>query len=343
MEKAKKLPSGSWRARVYSHTTPDGKRHYESFIASTKEQANMMAASFENTKKRKATCDLTVKEAVNGYITAKTNVLSPSTIRSYKNMAEKYFDRFGNAKIKKLTSEDAQLFISDLTAKHSAKTVKNIYALFTASVGFYAPDITFKVSLPTTIKKTAAAPSNEQIMELMGLASDWMKNCIALSAFGSLRRGEIASLKYGDLKGNTLFIHSDMVMDENNKWIYKEIPKNQASVRYAKIPQTVVDLLGTGMPDEYIIKYNPNTISKMFIKLRQRVGIDVRFHDLRHYYASIGAALNIPDIYVADFAGWRHGSNVMKSVYQGNISSIADGYSKQMNDYFEDIIKKSMS
>ena len=302
-----------------------------------------MAASFENTKKRKATCDLTVKEAVDGYITAKTNVLSPSTIRTYRNMAEKYFDRFGSAKIKKLTSEDAQLFISDLTAKHSAKTVKNIYALFTASVGFYAPDITFKVSLPTAIKKTAAAPSNEQIMELMGLASDWMKNCIALSAFGSLRRGEIASLKYGDLKGNTLFIHSDMVMDENKKWIYKEIPKNQASVRYAKIPQTVADMLGTGKPDEYIIKYNPNTISKMFIKLRQRVGIDVRFHDLRHYYASIGAALNIPDIYMADFGGWRHGSNVMKSVYQGNISSIADGYSKQMNDYFEDIIKKSMS
>lgn len=302
-----------------------------------------MAASFENTKKRKATCDLTVKEAVDGYITAKTNVLSPSTIRTYRNMAEKYFDRFGNAKIKKLTSEDAQLFISDLTAKHSAKTVKNIYALFTASVGFYAPDITFKVSLPTVIKKTAAAPSNEQIMELIGLASNWMKNCIALSAFGSLRRGEIASLKYGDLKGNTLFIHSDMVMDENKKWIYKEIPKNQASVRYAKIPQTVVDMLGTGKPDEYIIKYNPNTISKMFIKLRQRVGIDVRFHDLRHYYASIGAALNIPDIYMADFGGWRHGSNVMKSVYQGNISSIADGYSKQMNDYFEDIIKKCMS
>ena len=343
MEKAKKLPSGSWRARVYSHTTPDGKRHYESFIASTKEQANMMAASFENTKKRKATCDLTVKEAVDGYITAKTNVLSPSTIRTYRNMAEKYFDRFGSAKIKKLTSEDAQLFISDLTAKHSAKTVKNIYALFTASVGFYAPDIKFKVSLPTAIKKTAAAPSNEQIMELMGLASDWMKNCIALSAFGSLRRGEIASLKYGDLKGNTIYIHSDMVMDENKKWIYKEIPKNQASVRYAKIPQTVADMLGTGKPDEYIIKYNPNTISKMFIKLRQRVGIDVRFHDLRHYYASIGAALNIPDIYMADFGGWRHGSNVMKSVYQGNISSIADGYSKQMNDYFEDIIKKSMS
>ena len=36
MAKAKKLPSGNWRVRVYSHTTPDGQKKYESFTASTK-------------------------------------------------------------------------------------------------------------------------------------------------------------------------------------------------------------------------------------------------------------------------------------------------------------------
>lgn len=343
MAKAKKLPSGSWRVRVYSHTTPDGKKHYESFTAGTKQEAEMMASRYANSKDRITTSGLKVSEAIDGYITAKTNVLSPSTIRAYRNMQQKYYGRIGNALIKKLSSEDAQLFISQLAAEYSAKTVKNAYALLTAAVGFYAPDISFRVSLPTAIKKTAAAPSSEQIMALYDLASDWMKQCIALAAFGSLRRGEIASLKYGDLNGNTLFIHSDMIMDENNKWVYKEMPKNQASVRYAKLPKKVIDLLGTGMPDEYIIKYNPNTISKMFIKLRERVGVDVRFHDLRHYYASIGAALNIPDIYMADFGGWRHDSSVMKSVYQGNISSIADGYSKQMTDYFNDLLDGSMT
>lgn len=338
MAKAKKLPSGSWRVQVYSHTTPDGKKHRESFTASTKEEAKLMAANFANSKKRKKTSDLTLKEAIDGYIAAKSGVLSPSTIRNYKNMAEKYFNNIGNLKIKKLTTEDAQTFISQMSATYSAKTVKNAYALFSASVGFYMPDYVFKVSLPTAIKKTQNAPEDADITVLFNLASDWLKCCIALAAFGGLRRGEIASLKYGDLKGNTLFVHSDMVMDDANKWVYKEMPKNQASVRYAKLPAEVVALLGSGRPDEYIIKYNPNTISKMFIKLRQRVGVNVRFHDLRHYYASIGAALNIPDVYIADFGGWRHDSSVLKSVYQGNISSIADGYYKQMEDHFKGVI-----
>lgn len=340
MAKAKKLPSGSWRVRVYSHTTPDGKKHYESFVSSTKQDAEMMAARFASSKRRTTTCDLTVAEAINGYITAKTNVLSPSTIRAYRNMEVKYYSTIASKKIKRLTSEDAQIFVSGLAVQYSAKTVKNAHALLTASVAFYAPDTILRVSLPTAIKKTATAPQSDEIMTLYNYASDWMKKCIALAAFGSLRRGEIASLKYADLKGDSIFIHSDMVMNEHNEWVYKEMPKNQSSVRIVKLPKQVVDLLGAGDPNEFIIKYNPNTISKMFIKLRNRLGIEVRFHDLRHYYASIGAALNIPDIYVADFGGWRHDSTVMKSVYQGNISSISDGYSKQMNDYFDGLLKR---
>ena len=341
MAKAKKLPSGNWRVRVYSHTSPDGRKHYESFTASTKQEAEMLAAKFANSKERKLSNDLTILEAINGYITAKTNVLSPSTVRSYRNMAQKYYDDIGRLRIKRLTSEEAQTFISQMAVKYSAKTVKNAYALLTASVAFYAPDLTLRVSLPTVIKKSQSAPENDDIVVLYNMASDWMKKCIALAAFGSLRRGEIASLKYGDLEGNTIFVHSDMVMDEHNKWVYKEIPKNQSSVRYVRLPDQVVSLLGTGVPDEFIIKYNPNTISKMFIKLRNRVGINVRFHDLRHYYASIGATLNIPDIYLADFGGWRHDSSVMKSVYQGNISSISEGYARQMSDYFGKLIERA--
>lgn len=51
MAKAKKLPSGNWRVRIYSHTDVQGKKHYESFTASTKQQAEMMGAKFANNVK----------------------------------------------------------------------------------------------------------------------------------------------------------------------------------------------------------------------------------------------------------------------------------------------------
>ena len=64
MAKAKKLPSGNWRCRVYSHTDYRGKKIYESFTASTKQQAEMLAAQFANQIDRKRVDDLTVKESV---------------------------------------------------------------------------------------------------------------------------------------------------------------------------------------------------------------------------------------------------------------------------------------
>ena len=85
MAKAKKLPSGQWNVTVYSHTE-GGKRHYASFTAQSKTEAEMKAAEFALHKKRKARCDLTVKEAIEGYIQAKDGVLSPATIRGYDKM-----------------------------------------------------------------------------------------------------------------------------------------------------------------------------------------------------------------------------------------------------------------
>ena len=51
MAKAKKLPSGNWRARV-SYTDPDGKRRYQSFTAATKKEAEYAAAEFALDRKR---------------------------------------------------------------------------------------------------------------------------------------------------------------------------------------------------------------------------------------------------------------------------------------------------
>ena len=71
MAKAKKLKSGNWRCLVYSHTDSKGKRIYESFTASTKAEAEAMAAQFKLDTDRKRTEDVTVKEAVENYLKAR--------------------------------------------------------------------------------------------------------------------------------------------------------------------------------------------------------------------------------------------------------------------------------
>lgn len=337
MAKAKKLPSGNWRVQVFSHKSSSGKNVYESFTASTKAEAEMLASQFKAKKGRKIKNDLTVAESIDQYINVKEGVLSPSTIKAYRSMQGTAYQEIGNIRINRLTAPMIQQWVSDQASKVSAKTVKNTYGLLTASLRFSHADLSFNgITLPTYVKKRSNAPSDADIGLLYNEASDKLKVCIALAAFGSMRRGEVCALQYEDIHGRTAYIHADIVQGSDRKWVYKDYPKTSDSIREVILPQEVIDLIGTGTG--FITSYTPAGLAQSYIKLRKRLGLDIRFHDLRHYFASIGAVLNIPDTYLASFGGWRQNSPVMKEVYQNKIVPIADGYANRMSDHFSKII-----
>jgi integrase len=339
MPTAKKLPSGNYRVQVFSHKEGN-KRVYKSFTAPTKREAELIASQYKNGK-HVIYEDKTVNEAVKGYISAKEGVLSPSTVRGYVRMV-KYYQPIRHVKISKLDNEKLQRLISDLSQKLSPKTVSNVYGLLVSSIGFYCPDKRFNITLPKIIHEKTVSPSDGDIQALFNAADNILKACIALAAYGSLRRGEISALKYSDIDGNTLHIHADLVKDKNGIWVYK-VAKTPDSIRYKSLPKEVIDLLGSGEPDDYVIKWTPDSITKRFIALRKKQGINIRFHDLRHYYASIGAALGIPDLYIADSGGWKQNSKVLKSVYQNKITPISKAFENKLNDHFSDLINGKVS
>lgn len=338
MPTAKRLPSGSWNVQIYSHRNSKGRRVYKSFTAGTKRQAELLAAEYKSGKQRIVDDNKTVYEAVTGYINAKEGVLSPSTVRGYERMI-KYYKPIEHIKLYQLTNEQIQIFVSDLTRDLSPKTVSNVFGLLSSSIALYLPDKHIKVTLPRIIHKKTLSPSDEDVRGLYDAACDELKKCIALSAYGSMRRGEISALKYSDINENVLFIHADLVKDKGGKWVYKE-PKTPDSIRYKTVPAEVIELLGSGAPDDYVVKWLPDTITKRFIDLRKSQGVDIRFHDLRHYYASIGAALGIPDLYLAESGGWKQNSKVLKSVYQNKITPISEAFEKKLNDHFSEQIRK---
>lgn len=331
MAKAKRLPSGMWNVTVYSHTE-NGKRKYESFTALTKNEAELKAAEFKANKTRRIQNDLTVAEAIDKYITAREGVLSPSTIREYRRMAASYYCDIGSQRIRKITTETLQLWISDMSHKVSSKTVHNAYGLLSSSLTFFQPNTIYRVKLPPKGKRRPESPSDDAVMKLLAEAPPKLKICIQLGIRG-LRAGEISALKYEDISDGIAHIHADFVKDSTGAWVYKEIPKTADSDRYVKVPD-----LGSGTG--FIVSYMPATISKRFIELKKKLRIEgIRFHDLRHYFASTAAVLNIPDIYTADMGGWARGSNsqVMKSVYQNNIKSMSDYYMNKMEEYLTDL------
>lgn len=326
--KAKKLRSGSWNVLVFSHMEGN-KRKYASFTAPTKDEALLMAAEFKAGKKRSVRHDLKVSEAVDGYIRAKEGVLSPATIRGYKRLVN-YYEDIGRKRVRALTNEDMQIFVSDLSKDVSPKSVRNIYGFLVSCIRFYAPGTAFSVTLPPMVEYRPTSPEDDDIKKLCDAATGQLHTCILLGIRG-MRRGEICALKYEDIKDGVAHIHADMVKSASGEWIYKEIPKTSGSDRFVRVPD-----LGEG--EGFIVKWTPDTVTKRFIELRKSVGVNIRFHDLRHFFASTGALI-MPDIYLADMGGWsrKMSSSVMKSVYQNNMESMSEYYSQVMEQKLREI------
>ena len=341
MPTAKKQPSGRWKVRVYSHIDPDGKQHYKTFTASTKAEAEQMAARFSNKADRAEYSDLTVAEAVDGYITAKEGVLSPSTIRGYRQILKNYFGSIGHRRIRKLTSADVQTWVSELAKNWSSKTTMNAYGLLTSSVALYAPEISWRVKLPPREKKRAQSISDAEVVALYNAADGDLKIAIGLSAFGSLRRGEICALEYQDILPDGIYVHSDLVRDDAGKWIKKDLPKTLDSVRIVRtVPESVLALIGTGEPSERVVKFLPNSITQAFIKLRDSLGIKFRFQDMRGFFASSAPLVGgISDIDLADFGGWKRGSNVIREHYMKNMEDQTREAARKMREHFDDLLQ----
>jgi hypothetical protein len=131
MPKAKKLPSGNWRALIYVGKDENGKRQYKSFTDSSKKKAEYAAAEYMLRHKKITDKDkLTFKEAAEAYIENKENVLSPSTIRGYKSMLKADYPLLLNVRIDHLDASDLIQKQMNINAKnHSAKSLSNQFGL----------------------------------------------------------------------------------------------------------------------------------------------------------------------------------------------------------------------
>ena len=104
--------------------------------------------------------------------------------------------------------------------------------------------------------------------------------------------------------------------------------------------EKVLQILGTGASDDYIVPIKPETLDRNFDRLRKKLGLNhIRFHGLRSYFTSVAVINAIPDIYTAHMTGHKENSPVLKEHYQKKIVSMDEKYKDKMNDYFDDMLK----
>lgn len=301
-----------------------------------KEEARKLYAGFEIEKRS----TMTVGQAIDNYIAEKSKVLSPYTIKGYNTIRKNYFKSLMDINLTDLEQRDIQRAITeDQVAGKSAKTIKNAHGLLTATLREYRPKFHAETKLPKAVKTERDIFSEEEMSKVWQAAKgDKYELPILLASWLGLRMSEVRGLKFGDIQDGVLHIQRARVRIKGEDIDKKT--KTVAGDRYIKLPQSILKLIfeqaiNTVATDRYICPYSISAINKGFIRICKKAGVKpCRFHDLRHFAASVSLALGVPDKYSMKRMGHAT-ENMLKTTYQHTLKSKEEEYADLVDTHME--------
>lgn len=253
---------------------------------------------------------MTFGHASDVYIRSKENVLSPATIRGYRQIINNMDERFKKLQLDKITLPVLQALINEYSADHSPKSVRNLNGLVMAILKYNGSEVK-SPRLPQKEKKSEYIPTEEDVKRILQEFKGHRYEAFIILATMGLRRSEICALTPDDLNGNVLTINKALVLNENKEWVVKTT-KTESSTRKIVIPDEVVKLLN----ERGFYEGNPENLYFNLKRAQKRLGIQqFSLHKLRHFFASYMHDLGYSDKQIQEFGGWKTDA-IMKTVYQ---------------------------
>lgn len=331
--KATKLPSGSWNVKLMV----DGVRL--SITEPTKKEAEAKAAAvklgMQSAQKRR---DITVGEAIDLYIESKDAVLSPSTIAGYKKQRANTLQSLMDIPVANLTQEAVQVAINSMARIKSPKYVKNAHGLLTAALRIYRPDFVLHTTLPQKEKHEIVIPRTEDVQKIARyVKGKKFELPFLLAAWLGLRASEIRGLTWDCVGADTIHIKHALVDGPDGPVL--KLTKTYSSDRVLPAPPYIMQLIAAQpRTDEFVIHYNRNQLYKCLERACKSLGLQrYRFHDLRHYQASVMLSMGVPDKYAMERMG-HSSTNMLKNVYQHTMAEKSKEIASEINAFFEDNI-----
>ena len=337
--KARQLNSGNFNV-VVPYYDEFGIRKQKSFTATTEAKALRKAQDFLDGRDTVLDDTIALKDAMRYYIDTRKGIIQPTTIRTYKILAENAFTCLHQTKLRDLRPVDIQRAISIESKRASPKYVKNAYGLFKSVLKMFEVDVNLSsVKLPRVVKKEKELPDFATMFDIFH--GDEIELFVLLAAWLSLRIGEIAGLQFRDVdeKQKLLHIRRTIIPTEDGNKL-REGCKTEKSARTLQLPDYILELI-KAIPHENdtdpILQITSRALYGRFKRRVKRYGIEMTFHDLRHLNASIMLMLGIPDKYAMERGGWAT-DNILKSVYQQTFSAERVKVDAKIDSYFNSII-----
>jgi len=280
---------------------------------------------------------ITFKDFAESYIAGRRSIRG-STCSAYASIIRKHLvPFFGKLKLQEIQLANVDRFVAETAPKVSVKTLRNCVTLLRVMLasekgssairqGYIRFDPLMGVELPSLMEREITPPSVESVWKLIDAAADMGSvryGIVYLGAFTGLRRGEILALRFEDVDWfqNELVVNKAVARfpatDMAHKWVWRIGPtKSKKSNRRVGLAPNVLQLLSSlkqvSATHEGLIftdgKGNfiePDYFDEhIFNPIRVKAGLpDIRFHNLRHFFASMLIAQGESAKYVSDQLG----------------------------------------
>lgn len=342
LPKPRQKENGKWIIEVMV----DGVRTSKQF--DTEEEAIYWAVGLKTKQKETfgSKNSPTLARLFKNYIDARTEVLSPTTLRSYRNIQENYFSALMTKPANEITQLDIQKEINKMAKNKSAKTIKNAVALLISVL----PDdnrinirrLTFPAKNDTEHKFL----EGQDIAKLIDvIRDDKYEIPILLALWLGMRRSEICALEWSDFdfKKKTVKITKALVPDSNNQFVLKHTAKTAKSARTLNVPDYVISRLfalqaTTGIKEGRITTVYPNDIYNHLKVICEKNDIPfVGVHGLRHTNASVMLSIGITTKMAMARGGWSN-QKTMQDIYQHLFSEDKNEAAIKIDEYFENLM-----
>lgn len=310
--KARKLSSGKWYIylRIGSEQI--------SVTAETEAQCQAEAMAIKSGLKAAPVAggSKTLRHAIDDYIDARRNTLSPSTIAGYKRIQENRFQSVMNTPLKDIKGWQR---LCDLESRSlSPKTVRNSYR-FIVSVLTDNGITPEKVTLPALQNNTRTWLEPDEVKTLVKSVYGTPEELYVFFGLHSLRRSEIAAMRWEniDLTNGTITVKGAAVYDEKGKVVYKSANKNTTSTRTIPImiPEFQEALQREQKPSGLVFTCSVKTIHERVNRACKRAGLpEVGTHGLRHSFASLAYHLGMSEMETMELGGWSD-TSTMRKIY----------------------------
>ena len=251
---------------------------------------------------------------------------TPYTEHRYRSYVEgRIRPELGGIKLTKFGPEHCDRFYASLLAEGlSPTTVRHIHAILASACelavdwGWLQRNPVKRPHPPSRARAETRAPSAEEITRIVNAAQklDPVKAVLlVVAAMTGARRGELCALKWSDVDwdrrtltiARSLTITPDVTVEGTTKTKKsRTISLGAMAVEHLKIHrERSSDLARAGgvrlSTDAYVfsssldgsVPVKPDSLTQFHVRLMKKLGMDYRFHELRHFMATSMAASGV--------------------------------------------------